>query len=165
MRKATRELMNYQTYLQKKCIEIEKQNGEIWNRENWITSISAEGDTYEEARQNLLNKLSTLPGVIIENSKSGVKYIEVKTAYKYYRYEIHAHNYVQKIPTGNFKYNFWSKKEEEIMEDKWCVYASLSPTKYDNGINWSYRPFTEYKVEQFPEEYEHLQKLLKTAKL
>lgn len=72
--------------------QIELLKGVIYHEDEWITKIYGESHTsLEDARKNLLEKLSKLDGVKIINDKSGVKTIEVLTRYKIYRYNIHAH--------------------------------------------------------------------------
>lgn len=161
MSKAYKELLKYQRYLNDKAIEVEKANGEIWNLDYWITDLFTEAETEEEARQQLLDKVKDLPGVEIINNKRGVKSIRVKSAYKYYNYDIHAHYASKPIHTGKYEKSLWSDELEEVIEYKPYIYASFSALNYKHQMNWSYRENKEYNIEQFEEEYKHLKELEK----
>lgn len=112
-------------------------DGKTYNCDEWITQFSARGETYKEARINLINKIKDLAGVEVEeNTNGGVTRIRVFSEYKIYSFVIHAHNFVEEIPTGTFKKGMFGD-EMEIMEYKHIVVATIDKDEQQNWI-WRY---------------------------
>lgn len=107
--------------------ELEKIDGLIWTDEQWITSIQSDPfDNQEDARQNLLDKVSSMNGVRIVRGGNGVKVIEVLTATKMYDYVIHAHCTPVQVGTKKVENPFLIDGDKEyyespVYETKWIA--------------------------------------------
>lgn len=75
-----------------KVVDAEKKNGKIWNIDKKATDFVAKGETEEQARRNLLNQIKDLAGVSVVYGSNGVKFVQIKTAYKSYNCSIHAYH-------------------------------------------------------------------------
>lgn len=91
-KKIYKEIKKLEALTYEPIYQIEVLKGVVYHEEKWITEITSDlCDSLEEARKNLLEKLSKLDGVKVINDKSGIKLIEVLTKNKVYHYEIHGH--------------------------------------------------------------------------
>ena len=126
------------------AIEIGKKNGIYWNESKWVTCITSDTfDTYEEARQDLLNKLSQYKSVKVIDGNKGVKYVRVDSGWHLYDYTIHAHNIAEVIGEEE-AYNPLTKKTYMRQITKHVVYASLTFEIKFNKENNKY-DFTQCK--------------------
>lgn len=114
--------------------ELDILDGKTYTYEKWITKYSAKGETYKEARLNLVNKIKDLNGVEIDETDGRVTRVIVRTPYKVYEYEIHAHNFVEEIHTGTYEKGMFGK-EVEVIEYKHYVAATIDYA----GETWTWR--------------------------
>ena len=111
-------------------------------------------ETEEKARRNLIDKLSSLKYVKILNNKNGVKWVEIDSGWKIYRYSIHAHHSYEVIGKETSKTLFGKTYEREILKP--IIYASLelNGSCFKEDKEYDLRRFDEYtKIEKEIDEY------------
>lgn len=120
-----KKLIKITNEMKKEAVELGKKEGIYWNESFWATSICSDNfETYEEARKDLLDKLSKYKSVKIINGKRGVKLIEVDSGWKLYRYTINAHN-ASEIIGYEDDVNLFTGKPYKQAIYKHIVYARL----------------------------------------
>lgn len=126
------------------AVQYQKEHNLIWNQEKWITEIMSDNfNSYEKARQDLLDKLKDLPGVEVINGGKGVKTIRVTSDYSIYDYEIKAHNgYIEQ--GVKHQVDVFTGELEEVPNMVPVVYASLGKNIYK-----AYRNVEDFNVSEY----------------
>lgn len=115
--------------------EIDKLEGKTYTNDKWITSFIGNGNSYKEARLDLVNQIKDLSGVEVSETDGQVTLVTVYTEYKIYRFVIHAHNFVEPIHTGKYTKDLWND-DVEIIDYKHIVQATIDK---DEAYNWVWR--------------------------
>jgi hypothetical protein len=115
--------------------ELDKLDGKTYNSTKWITKyIGSSYESLKAARFDLINKIKDLPGVEVEENKTGVIGVTIYTEYKVYHYIIHAHYRVEEIP-GTRRVEKTALGEFERYDTRQIFVAYLDATR----DNWSWR--------------------------
>ena len=113
--------------------ELDIIDGKTYNSEKWISKYY--GNSYyslKEARFDLINKIKDLPGVKVEDGKTGVVSVTVYTEYKIYYYIIHAHYRVEIIGEHEEQGMFGPAMRQDTRQ----IYEAYVES---NGEPWSWR--------------------------